>query len=281
MIFLRNYSLSNAYLSALLTALISLAGLSAGAATIDKVKGKAVIITMDSDAFNVGESLFIIDTTGKKRGLISINKIKGTKALGKVSKGKAQKGWEVQRKKASEQSSKSGRTTRSAIGFTAGTSMDNMSLKFDSGETVAITGSGINARLIFDLNPSLDWGFRFGFGMEQFAAEGQSAAANCSGLTDCYLRLNYTAIDFGFRKFYGKVWLGLGFSYYIHGGGETTAVASESIKDVSVGIGEVGYSLTIGKRSSIPLAFGIIIMPPSPTVTTTIMFLKSGFVYSL
>src|SRR5687768_11020904 len=63
------------------------------AATVNRTKNKAVEIQMDRDDDLVkGDTVYALSSKGKKIGKISIVKIKGKKAIGKLTKGKAPKG---------------------------------------------------------------------------------------------------------------------------------------------------------------------------------------------
>src|SRR6476661_7557182 len=60
--------------------------------TVSQVKGQKLIIQMESGEFTQGSEIFIVTSAGKKIGLVTIKMVKGNKALGEITKGRANPG---------------------------------------------------------------------------------------------------------------------------------------------------------------------------------------------
>ena len=91
--FLLNFTL-NLALSVLLLS-------SAESAYVQKMKGSKVLILLEEeDRLKKGEIFYAINPENKRKGLIRILKVKKGKALGRIKKGRAKKGWKlISRKK--------------------------------------------------------------------------------------------------------------------------------------------------------------------------------------
>lgn len=68
-----------------------------------KVKNKKLLITFSpSETPQVKDTFYVINNKGKKKAIISIIKVKGSKAIAKILKGKAQAGWSLRVRKRSQ-----------------------------------------------------------------------------------------------------------------------------------------------------------------------------------
>ena len=76
-----------------LVASLVLANPSAWAARVTKVKGKKVLINLEGEHEKKGQIFYVVDEKGRKKGVVKIRSIKGDKAIGKLGKGKAKKGY--------------------------------------------------------------------------------------------------------------------------------------------------------------------------------------------
>lgn len=257
---------------------------SAEAAKITRVQGKKVTLDLQGARARSGERVTVRDKSGKKRGVLEIEKVRNGKAQARLAEGKVQKGWRVENSAwsapARSPAGSPRRKSAMAVGLLAGVSMDTMMIKFNETESATLNGMGSAVRLAVDLPLFSFLVLRLGLGQEQFKVSGSTKTAVCSGSTDCNLSVPYTTLDLVGRLLVGNFWYGGGFSYFMKGSPTTNAIDTKSVQDVFVLNGEVGYDIKVGRNSFIPLQVGLGLMPPSNSVTPLFFSAKVGFFYS-
>ncbi|HEX4924286.1 MAG TPA: hypothetical protein VFV50_09370, partial [Bdellovibrionales bacterium] len=144
---------------ALAVALFLLVAPFAHAQTIKVVKAKAVVI--EGIEAKAGDLYYAIDDQGKRRAIIEITKAKGSRAAGKIKRGKAKVGMTLQPRGAgpaakSESSTETQfregeapKESKLAIGGMLGFGMDTISVGYTT-ETVETKGSGFSLKGVGD-----------------------------------------------------------------------------------------------------------------------------------
>ena len=79
----------NMYVLVILTLFIST---SVFAGEVTKIKGSNALLDLKGDSAAPGDMFFSIGADGKRHGIIQITKVKGDKAIGKITKGKVDVG---------------------------------------------------------------------------------------------------------------------------------------------------------------------------------------------
>ena len=173
----------------------------AKAAQISKVKGDQVLIDgVDSDSpMSEGDKYFVM-IDGKKKGLIEITKSKGTKAIGKIVKGKAEANAELapasggassskkvakNTKRGKSKSKKKKRDDDDSPmaglfwGGLLGIGMDSQSVTISNPttQTVAMSGMGYNLRVFGDMPFTDQLGGIARVGIEQMNLSGSGGAS--------------------------------------------------------------------------------------------------------
>ncbi|MCB0391833.1 MAG: hypothetical protein KDD58_11105 [Bdellovibrionales bacterium] len=270
----------------------------ANSATIAKVKGKKVYILLESRIeARKGDILEIFDGQGKKRGLVKVRMVKGNRALGSL-KGKAQKGWSLKVRGASETSTadnnsekkdryeklKQAPTSGSYYGVMAGFASDTMTATIDTtGNTttdVDMSGSGFSGRLLFDYALWTSIWFRGMLGLENFATEGDQKICGANNDEVCDVEISYLALDLWGRYLFStgtfRPWAGLGFNLLFPSSKASTAIDEESITSTSVFAGGLGFDWFFKNDMYIPVQFEYGMYPASETVKANYMALRFG-----
>ena len=169
------------------------------AAQISKVKGDQVLIDgIDSDSPVTEGDKFFVMIDGKKKGLVEITKAKGTKAIGKIVKGKAEANAELQAasapapKKVAKSSKRGkGKSKKKKSedddsplaglfwGGLLGIGMDSQSVTITNTttQTVSMSGMGYNLRAFADMPFTDQFGGIARVGIEQMNLSGSSGAS--------------------------------------------------------------------------------------------------------
>ncbi len=274
----------------ILSWILFLAFSSAFAADITKVKGNKALINLDGLEAAEGDVFFAIDSNGKKKGIIKIDKVKGDKAIGAISKGKAQVGWTLTKrgpKAAGDDSvTPSSKSTKgfsasnhdTFIGAMVGYGMDSAEVTLDSGDVASLSGSGISAKGFFDykLFPNI-WFRGFG-GIENFNGTGGNV---CTGGATCDVKIMYITFDFWGRYVFSdkefRPWLGGGFTLLFPMTKSSTAIVETSITTTSTyGVGG-GADWFISKDSFIPMSVEYQLFPSSNQAKASIIALRVGY----
>lgn len=204
----------------------------AWSAQITKMKGNKVLINLDGATYREGEELFALNANGKKLAIIKITQVKGEKAIGEITKGKAEEGYSVVAKSAAgstaahastaesqqesaDESQDDSSNTRTRMkrkkiagGVLLGYAMNTMSLTAQyqpaSGAlrsaSTNLTGSSFSIKGFgdYDLMPEVT--IRGAFGLEPFAAKGDASTGgqNICGdgaSSSCSVSFNYITFE--------------------------------------------------------------------------------------
>lgn len=266
------------------------------AARISQVKGKQVLIDLEGDSANVGDKFFVM-IDEKKKGLVTITKVKGSRAIGTVDKGKAEVDAVVAFAKAgggSPQASSSSSPKRGArskkgmtFGVLGGYSMDSQTAKLiDTTRTntidVSMDGTGFSLLGFADIPYSGDLGFIGRAGLEMFNVDGTASANYCSGNTNqCKTEITYLTLDALLRYKFGNggmftPWVGGGVGIY-YPISKTTTALNPDIGMSTVFLADVGVNIAMGPKAYIPIVLQYGLFPPGPDVSTSIISLRAGY----
>lgn len=269
------------------------------AAEVVKVKGKGVLVELRGDPAVGGDIFYLISPDGKRRGLIRIKKVKGDKAIGTLTKGRAAPGYTLEFKpgKVAKSSSPkmsspsmndgSASATRSYWGGLFGYSMDSMSVKVtgppptnaDLG-TVNMSGSGFSAKGLFDYELFSQIWFRGTAGVEMFNASGD-AKCGPSNSDTCNAKLMYLTFDFLGRYVFGqgsfRPWVGGGMGLLFPASKDATALDPASISTTNVIVFAGGFDWFMSPTLYIPVSLEYGLLPKSDEVSATWIAFRAGF----
>ncbi len=293
--------LKNDILAAGSTALFLLVSLllvptAAEAARVTKVKDKQILIEVESSDIREGEKYFII-IDGKKKGVVLVNKVKNGKALGNLTKGKAEVDAAVEptgssgksadgsdedilkkkskrKKSASEDSgsSSSGSGHTTIVGVIAGYAMNSQNVTFSNGSSLAMTGSGYSVKGFGDIPLFGSLGLLARTGIEQFnVASGTSTTSIMYATADALLRYSFGETGF-------VPWLagGMGIHFPV-AKSSTNALDVSGISSSTVFFGTLGFTWSMSETSYLLGMFEYGMLPPSNSVTTSLMTARFGY----
>lgn len=257
------------------------------AADITKVKGDKALINLDGLEATEGDVFFAIDSNGKKKGLIKIDKVKGDKAIASISKGKAQVGWTLAKRAAKGDITPSSRRSRSSVSSTntmfiggmLGLGRDSAEVSLDSGQVASLSGMGLSFKGFFDYKLFPNIWFRGFAGIENFNGEGQSICG--TGGTKCDVKIMYITFDFWGRYVFSekdfRPWLGGGFTLLFPMSKSSTAIVENSITTTSTyGVGG-GADWFISPTSFIPMSVEYQLFPSSAQAKASIIAGRIGY----
>lgn len=288
-----------------LSAVIALSVSTADAARVEKVKGKQVLIDSEGLPMSKGEKYFII-IDGKKKGVVKITKVKSERALGTLTKGRAEvdamveptgrssksdsafsdddilKGKKRKKKKSRKDDGDGDgedTTPQTIVGFLVGYAMDSQSAtvaSYDgSGNVVSTTkesfsGSGYSLKGFGDIPLSESFGVISRAGIEQLNLSSGSNNSSIMYLTaDILLRYS-----FGSGGFVPYAAAGMGIHFPISK--SSTYLDVPRISSTTIFFFDGGFNWAWGETSYLVGALEYAMFPPSNDVSTSFITGRFG-----
>lgn len=276
------------------------------AAQIAKVKGKQVLIDTQGDAMKPGEVYYVIDLGGARKAVLKVTKVKGSRALAVLGKGKAQVGMGLERRL----SGKAARTARVApesygegdsYGYggdsggtaaTAGAFWGGMlGISMDSLTADIITDAGVKqgtastSGMSFSLKGTYDhrlfdrvW-FRGMGGVESFKSEGGSTCGTGANQS-CNVNIMYLSGDAIGRYLFSeesfRPWVGGGLSLLFPLSKDSTLLQQSSITNTYALIFAGGADWLVSPTMMVPLSLEYGMLPKSETVEASWIQFRAG-----
>lgn len=263
--------------------------LSAFAARVVRSQGKAVEIELASGEDFVKGDKVIVTAGSKKVGIIKIAKIKGKKAVGRLTKGKAPDGSTVVLASAkgtepAESGVEAGKS-HLLIGFIGGYSMDNQTVKKGGTvtEDVAMTGSGFSAKGFADLAIADNLGLIARIGAESFKVAATAKTAICAGTLNCSTEIMYLSADLLVRYIFVpgsfNPYLAGGLGIYFPMSKKTTILDETQIASTTIFYGTLGANIKLGESLYLPIQVEYGLFPPSNQVSTNFITGRVGVAF--
>jgi len=271
----------------------------ADAAKIKSVKGKKATVDLEKDKLTDGQILEIVGKDGKVKGLIKIQKQKGTSAAAIIGKGsgapgdslrpRAPKALRTTKKEKPRPQNQNATTisnvkAASSIGVLVGFAQSSASVTLASNSnTVDLSGSGFSVKGLYDYT-LLEWlDFRFLGGLEQFNVGGASNSG-CTGAGECNAEISYLSLDFWgripFDMGHLRPWAGAGFSLMFPLSKSSTALDQSSITNTSVLALGGGVDWLLGDGRYIPLQIEYGRYPTSDQVKASWINVRVGYAWA-
>lgn len=236
---------------------------------VSKVKGNQVLI-VDFDG-KVGEQFYAIDGNGKRKAIIEIKKAKGGRAIGEITKGKADVGFTLTiRTGGGGKRAGRGRPSPIAVGALFGYSMNSMMVPVRT-TIESLTGSGFSVKGAGDYNFSESIGLRLTGGYESFAVKNATYTTTISYVTfDAFGRyLIMPESPF-------SVWLGAGLGFAIPFSKSTNILQDDSIATSTLLYLGGGVDLKLGENFYFPIQADYAMFLPASDVKTSIIAIRGG-----
>jgi hypothetical protein len=274
------------------------------AAEVVKVKGKGVLIELRGDPAVTGDNFYVIAPDGKRKGIIKISKVKGEKAIGKLTKGKAAPGYTLEfktaksvgkvansgggaRMSAPNPDDSAAGLTRSYWGALFGFAKDTMTVQVTNSAnqnlgTAEMSGYGFSGKGLFDYELFSQIWFRGTAGLETFNAESASPA-KCGPANNaaCTAKLMYLTFDFIGRYVFGqgniRPWVGGGLGLLFPASKDATALDPASISTTNVIIFAGGVDWFTSPTFYVPISLEYGMLPKSDEVEASWITVRGGF----
>lgn len=260
------------------------------AADVIKVKGTSALIDLKGESAGPGTVYYALSVDGKRRGIIEIAKIKGDKAIGKIIKGRAEVGMQLELKGGTSTASKSSPTghQRAYWGALLGVAQDSMKANVNVAgtntvrSTESLTGIAFSAMGLFDYEVFPQIWFRGLAGLETLNVSGAAVCGSRNRET-CNASIYYLSADFIGRYIFSmgdiRPWLGGGVALMFPASKTSTAVDSASISSTTVILVSGGVDWFISPTMYIPVSIEYGILPKSNEVETTWIELRAGLAF--
>lgn len=270
------------------TILIACMHSTSNAAVVKRVKGQSVLVDLESDTAQEGDTYFLIDEDGKKKAIVKISKVKETQAIAKVMKGKPAEGMTLlfrPKKEASGEKAYQGPTqSRAHMGALFGFSMADMTVKVNNGTTITnenLKGPSFSGLAFFDYAFWEKIGIRSSIGVQQFNATGdKKCGANLANQT-CDANILYANLNFMGRFVFSsgefRPWIGAGAGFLFPLSKSSTALTTSSITNTSIGFGGAGFDWFLSPTDFIPLSVEYGMLPSSSDVSANLISIRLGY----
>lgn len=250
------------------------------AGVITKTNGKVALMDFAGETPPENGATLPIKKDGKTIGRIKIVQIKGSRAKGNVTAGRAEEGAQVGDGGGGDMAGLDGGSKRrggrgsslfngTVWGFQFGYIMDTQSVTFSTG-TVSMSGSGMALKAFwnFPISGNLRLDARTGY--EQLSVKGALSGVNFN------TSISYITGDGILRYHLGNLFFGLGACIYYPLSSDSTALDKSKIGLTTLFTGDVGYNYVMGE-SFLQAVFEYQMYPPSNDVKTTGMGIRFGY----
>ncbi len=273
-------------------------------------KGKKILIVLDPDearSVSKGDLLYLTTSSGKKRALVLVRKMKGRNVIAQLKKGKAKKGMLTQARKGKMKKRRRSYETEEAseVAETENYSSGGSDLKFGlmgafgsasqtatinttsgaitTSSTQDMSGSSMGVKAVLDYELFSNLGVRARLGIDQLSV---------TGGVDYQTDLNYIALDLLVRYYLMRsdsfgIFANLGMGIYspmstttTGGPGNVGAIQADSISTTSLLIAGAGVTLPFNGWEIYGGA-DYLYFPPSDTVKTNVIAAKLGILFEL
>jgi hypothetical protein len=278
-----------------LIATLILLGLSitANAAKVTKVSGGKALIDLEGDTALVGDQYFVVDGSGKKRGLLQVSKVQGGRAIATVSKGNVAAGNSLQRFQGrmsaapSEVNKPRGSASgaKKSWGLMAGMVSSSMNVKSSTG-SMTMTGSSFNVDGYYQTYLDKNISVKILVGYETLNVSGTASSGfsggSCTAGMTCTADIGYLGMNALIRySFYRTTSLeftaggGLGFLFAMQKSSNVLDTAKITTNQTIVG--SLGMDWHLDKRTYVPIQFDYAMFPDNNTSSASQMMIRAGY----
>ncbi|WP_374074014.1 hypothetical protein [Bdellovibrio bacteriovorus] len=252
------------------------------------VKSDRALLDLEGEDLKVGDRLGARSEDGKPRALLEIKQIKDGKAVAAILKGRMQKEFSVA-KISSGGSAKSSTTTakslgksKSAWGLTAGYAMNSMTVKPSGASSISLSGSSFNLSGFYQMQLDGNISARIFGSYETLQASGSSAAASCSGSSDCKVEISYLGLEALVRYSFVRtqtmeVWAGAGLGFLFAIGKSSNVLDTSKVSTNQTIVGSLGLDYHLNRNNFIPVQLDYALFPDNNTSSANQIILRAGY----
>ncbi|MES3036337.1 MAG: hypothetical protein V4736_00395 [Bdellovibrionota bacterium] len=283
-----------------ITPLILLLGLESRAQTVAQVKNNKVLMELGSLTTQKGDDVFCLDAAQKRKGLLKVTQVKGSKAVAEIVKGACEQGMAVRLRRvgkagggdsASSESRprRSAKKTGQAWGIVGGYHMDSAVATFTYSGTEyssSMTGTGFSVSGLYDYDLTKDWQFRALAGIETFNTEGTVAASACNNgaSSNCdfiLMNLSFQGLaKYNFSTGSMRPWIGGGIGYIFALSKSSNVINTSELSTNWLYTLAGGLDWGLASGAYIPLSIEYSQFPDSATVKAGYIAVRGGWATS-
>lgn len=250
------------------------------------IKNDRVLIDLEGESLKVGDRIGVRDESGKAKALIEVKQVKDGRAVAAILKGQVQKEYSLTkytpRGKTASSSGKSGGKSKDAWGFTAGYAMNSMTVKPSGSSSISLKGSSFNLSGFYQMEVSNRISARLLGGYETLQATGSSAAASCTGSSDCKVELSYIGLEGLVRFSYLRtatldMWVGGGLGFLFAIGKSSNVLDTSKISTNQTIVGSLGADYQLNPKHFIPIQLDYALFPDNNTSAANQIILRAGY----
>ncbi|MBO9668641.1 MAG: hypothetical protein J7501_17720 [Bdellovibrio sp.] len=259
--------------------------LPAFAAKLTAVKSGKALVDLEGDSFQVGEQFYAVDSSGKKRALMEIKQVKGSKAIAVTVKGVAQSGYTLEPMKRSSGSSTSGRAVaganKNSWGLTAGFVNSSMTAKNSNG-SVSMTGTSFDVLGYYQTYLDKNISVRAFGGYQTLNVAGSGNITCTDGTTNCKADLSYLGLGALVRYSFYRTssmewWAGAGLGFLFAMNKSSNILDTSKITTNQTVIGSLGLDYHLSRNNYIPFQFDYTFFPDNNTSSASQMVIRAGY----
>lgn len=260
------------------------------AATVQTVKNKKVLISLEAQKVKVGEQYFTLNDAGKKKAVVKILQTKGDRAVAEIVKGKAQPGYTLSdtpiatddKKKKEPQEEYTG----NSWGIMASYLQSSMSVSFkpnSASDTITsdMKGTSFGAVGFYDYAWSPDFQIRGIAGLEQLKVSGTISTSNCKSSTACDVSITYLSLYGGgkYNIYNSKMrwWVGGAYGLLIALQKSSTILEESQITTNQMYVFNTGLDYPLSDNAYMPITLDYGMFPSTASVKATVMFFRIGW----
>lgn len=269
-------------------------------AQITQVKGKGVLIDTQGDSMAPGDRFFAVDLAGKRKAIVTISKVRGDKALGRIDKGRADIGMGLMKPGGAppsssqagnsedpyydQQTTSSSGASRMAWGGLLGVSSTSLTADIvtDSGlqqGSASTSSTSFSAMGLFDYQLFDQVWFRGLGGVEAFKTSGPAQCGTSSNST-CDVNIMYLSADAIARYVFSngniKPWVGGGVALLFPLSKSSSLLQSSSITSTYAFLFTGGVDWKLNPKMYVPISIEYAMLPKSDTVEASWIQLRFG-----
>lgn len=263
------------------------------AQTVISIKNGKVLIDAGSVELSPGDPIITLDSENKRRSILKIRQVKGTKATADIVKGqpaaghtfiKPKKSNSRRAKNDTDDSTNAALKRNQAYGYTGSLAMNSMKIpNFQrSPNTYSLDMSGTNFGVggFYDYNLNELFSARAHATLEMFDIKGSSGDCANPNVPECSVKFTqlgaYGTINYQFSPAPYRFWVGGGGGLFVYLSKDSAVLDTDKFFFNSMLMGALGLDYSLDRRTFIPISLEYQIIPDKEAEVTAIV-LRAGW----
>lgn len=262
------------------------------AQTVSKVSGTKVLLDLGTMTVNSGDRLITVTPEGKRKSIIQVRQIKGTRATAEIIKGVPEVGHTltIAKKSAPKETSRTEETNyaqyrkKGGWGITGSLMMNSMKIsnltRNSTDYSFDMTGTNFGLGGFYDYNLNNSWWVRAHGTLEMFDVKSTESPCGVAPLTECSVQFTqigaYGTFNYQIKPQPFRLYAGLGGGVFIYATKDSDVLDTNKFFFNSLLMGTLGFDYFLSRNSFIPVAFEYQFIPDKEAGVTS-MVLRAGW----